>query len=126
MFGSAVLDTAIGLAFLYLLLSLLVTGINELIEAWLRNRAKDLERGLHELIGGDGQLLHRVYGHPILFGLFRGVPGESGTQLPSYIPSRSFALALMDLICPARPAAPGADAATGWPSGTDGATADRP
>jgi hypothetical protein len=123
MFGSAVLDTAIGLAFLYLLLSLLVTGINELIETWLKNRAKDLEQGLKELLGNHEKLLADVYNHPMLFGLFRGEYGKPGVQLPSYIPARSFALALMDLICPATAVA---GAAPGWPSGADGATAERP
>jgi hypothetical protein len=117
MFGSAVLDTALGLAFLYLLLSLLVTGLNELIEAGLKKRAKNLELGLRELLGRDGQLLDKLYNHPILFGLFLGEKGTKDARPPSYIPARSFALALMDLLCPAGP---------GWPSGTDGATADRP
>ena len=123
MLGSSVLDVAIGLMFLYLLLSLLVTGINELIETWLKNRARDLEVGLKELLEGDSKLLTDLYNHRMLFGLFRGRYGAPGVQLPSYIPSRSFALALMDLICPATAQTGGG---SGWPSGADGATLDRP
>lgn len=44
MFDSAILDVAFGLVFLYLLLSLITSAVNELIEAWLKMRAVDLER----------------------------------------------------------------------------------
>jgi hypothetical protein len=49
MFGSDILDLAIGVVFLFLLLSLICTAINELIEGFVKRRARDLERGLKEL-----------------------------------------------------------------------------
>lgn len=75
MFGSEILDVAVGLVFLYLLLSLLASALNELIEARLRTRAADLERGIRELLrnGADGDWAQKLYNHPLVFGLF---PGE--------------------------------------------------
>ena len=53
MFNSTILDVAIGMIFVYLLLSLMCSAANELIELWLKNRAADLERGLS--LAGDPQ-----------------------------------------------------------------------
>jgi hypothetical protein len=129
MFGSGILDVAIGLIFIYLLLSIICSAINELIEAWLKKRATDLERGLRELLNdpnGTG-LVKRLYEHPLIYGLFKDnynpnlikkghYPGKS--KLPSYIPSRNFALALMDIVLPATPTTAAATS-----SGAAGATA---
>lgn len=50
MFSSAIIDTAIGIIFIYLLLSLIASAIAEAVETVMRNRASDLERGIRELI----------------------------------------------------------------------------
>ena len=110
MFNSTILDVAIGMIFVYLLLSLMCSAANELIELWLKNRAADLERGLRELLkdkDGSG-LVNDLYSHQLVNGLFEGEykPGLLGlanrllgrVNLPSYVPPRNFALALMDLI----------------------------
>src|SRR5215471_3393478 len=115
MFNTAIVDVAMGMVFVYLLLSLMCSAANELIELWLKNRATDLERGLRELLqdpDGSG-LVQKVYNHPLISGLFEGdyqkVTLGMGkrmmgrVKLPSYIPSRTFALALMDIILPAKP-----------------------
>ncbi len=113
MLGSDILDIAIGLIFVYLLLSLICSAINELIEGLLKARATNLERGLRELLAdpeGTG-LVKTIYDHPLICGLFKGAydPGKtkkhmwSPTNLPSYLPPRNFALALMDAVLPATP-----------------------
>jgi hypothetical protein len=51
MFNSGVLDVAVGLTFLYLLLSLIGTAISEIIESKLKMRAVDLERGVRAIAG---------------------------------------------------------------------------
>ena len=117
MFGSNVLEFALGMVFVYLLLSLLCSAINEAIEARLKNRAKDLESGLRELLkDSDGTgLVKKIYDHSLVSSLFKDEydPKKRG-NLPSYIPARNFALALMDTVLPAT------DNAT---SGAAGATA---
>ena len=112
------LDVAIGMIFVYLLISLICTAINEMVESKLKLRAVDLEQGIRELLKdyqGTGLAL-RLYQHPLVSALFRGTyqPSElrtdpdpqkirysRGSDLPSYIPSETFALALMDLFKPA-------------------------
>jgi hypothetical protein len=105
MFGSEILDVAIGLIFVYLLLSLICSAANEMIEAWLKNRASDLERGIRELLNdNDGTgLVQKLYEHPLVYSLFKGTynPADN-SNLPSYIPARNFALALMDIVLPAQ------------------------
>jgi hypothetical protein len=105
MFGSVVLEIVVGLTFIYLLLSLLCSAAKEGLEALMKKRAIDLERGIKELLAdpkGDG-MAKRLYEHPIIDGLFKGdFEGQKGgrfwTNLPSYIPARQFALALIDVI----------------------------
>ena len=117
MFGSTLLDIAIGLIFVYLLLSLICSALNEIIEVWLKKRAADLERGIRELLHeekGTG-LLKALYEHPLVSGLFKGKYDPKKTRnLPSYIPARNFALALMDIVLPGQ---------ANTPSGAAGAAA---
>lgn len=122
MFNSRTLETAIGLIFVFLLFSTICASVREGIEAWLKTRATYLERGLRELLNdASGKGLSRtLYEHPLIFSLYRGdyVPSDAtvskgrNKQLPSYIPSKNFALALMDIVArgpvaPATGASPG-------------------
>lgn len=142
MFNTTILDVAIGMTFIYLLLSLLCSALNELIEVLLKKRALDLERGIRELLqpnrksdskSGTSTIVKDLYDHPLVNSLFEGSYENSrvtsgaryliGTKLPSYIPARNFALALMDLILPGvngggKSGAAGSTA----PGSTDGAT----
>ena len=98
MFGSTILDVAIGLVFIYLLLSLLVTAGTELIAAWLNWRADNLRKGLQRIL--DPTLAQRLYDHPLIKKL------SKSDRWPSYIPSGTFALALVDVIVNLNPGAP--------------------
>jgi hypothetical protein len=97
MFGSTILDVAIGIVFIYLLVSLVISAINELIAALLKSRAKNLSKGIQVLLQDPSQdgWVARLYEHPLIASL------SSPKSKPSYIPSRTFALALLDLIAPA-------------------------
>jgi hypothetical protein len=109
MFGSQVLEVAIGLVLVYLLLSFICSSVREAIEAWQKTRAVDLEHGIRELLQDrDGRgLAKELYNHPLIYGLFKGeydpakiVKGRmpNRSDLPSYIPARNFAAALMDIV----------------------------
>ena len=50
MFGSLVLDVVIGLVFVYLLLSMICTAANEMIASMLALRARNLARGIANLL----------------------------------------------------------------------------
>ncbi|MFL6230975.1 MAG: hypothetical protein ACJ741_19540 [Pyrinomonadaceae bacterium] len=128
MFGSTVLDVAIGMVFVYLLMSLLCSAVNEYIEAHLNYRSKNLWKGIQLLLNGviaEGQkqpnltatlpakvtsppaaapaaappaatgnldLASMLYQHGLVRALY-----QHEEKLPSYIPSRTFALALWNL-----------------------------
>ena len=109
MFGSEMLDIAIGMIFTYLLLSLICSAINELIERQLKNRAADLEQGIRELLDDkDGTgLVTQLYQHGMINGLFKGeynAADKDKSNLPSYIPARNFALAILGIVAPESPA----------------------
>jgi hypothetical protein len=111
MFGSQALEVVIGIIFVYILASIICTAVREGLEAWMKTRSVYLEHGIRELLhsrkGGD--LAAAVYSHPLVSGLFSGeytsrsstgrlpLIMKRGANLPSYIPSKNFALALMDL-----------------------------
>jgi hypothetical protein len=97
MFGSTILDVAVAIVFIYLLVSLVVSAMNELIAALLKSRAKNLVKGIQALLQDPSQTgwVARLYEHPLIESL------SPPNSKPSYIPSRTFALALLDLIAPA-------------------------
>jgi len=109
MFGSGVLEVAIGLALVYLLLSLACTVVNEWIAGVVGLRASNLEAGIRSLFNEGALNEHKLladalYEHGLVQSLYRQDwldrvlkrPGR-----PSYIPARTFAIALLDILVPA-------------------------
>src|SRR2546421_3854064 len=97
MFGSYVLEVAIGLVFVYMLVSLLCSTINEqVIARFLNLRAKTLEDGIKNMLAdpqGNG-LAKQLYENPLIKGLSQNAASGKARK-PSYIPADIFALALM-------------------------------
>src|SRR5579885_105611 len=112
MSGSVMLDVAIGLILIFLILSFVAAAIRESLEVWLKHRAKLLHQGVLELLH-DPSLTKDLYEHPLISSLYRGDYEEAKKkrELPSYIPSRNFALALLDMT------ARGRDTAAALPAG---------
>jgi hypothetical protein len=113
MFGLEMLDVAIGLTFVYLLLSLVSSAVREAWEAWSKSRAAFLERGLLALLeSADAQtdtahqLVESLYNHPRIYGLYEGRYVRAGAtrsaaearRLPSYIAASTFSDALIDTV----------------------------
>lgn len=65
MFGSEILDIIIGLIFVYLLLSLVCSAINEYIASLLNKRGKVLFEGLESLLKDSG-VAEQFYKHPLV------------------------------------------------------------
>lgn len=91
-----VLNVAIGLFFTYLVLSLIGTAVHEAAASLSLSRGRLLKKGLRTLLndgaaGGVAALFDKVFGHGLIQGL-------SKTRLPSYVPSRTFSLALFDAL----------------------------
>jgi hypothetical protein len=116
LFGSTVLDTAVGLVLVYLLLSLICTTINEWIAGIFKTRAKFLEQGIARLLAGQqlpvpegGQptadLLKMFYAHPLVNSMVevRDLSRPEKDTHPSYLDPRGFASVLMDLVTPKQP-----------------------
>ena len=98
--GNAALEVLIGLFFLYFLLSIVCSSINEGIAAVTRLRARYLERGLRKLLG-DGNL-EAFFANPRVRALIKP-PGRfvfRRSRKPSYITSRVFALTVLDTFAP--------------------------
>ncbi len=93
MFGLPILEVAIGLSFVYLLLSLICTTLNETIAGLTGRRADLLEKGISSLLGDDPDLKKKLFDHPLI-GSFE----QTKNDRPSYLPASKFALALMDIV----------------------------
>lgn len=135
MFNSTTLEVAIGMVLIYMIVSLFCTAVNEAIAGMLNTRARNLEKGIRSLftegnlqeavkVGTEIKsqavtLTDAIYNHGLVQSLYRcsGIDeGSSAKELkkpPSYIPSRTFASALYDILFSGVSAATArADAAT--------------
>jgi hypothetical protein len=108
-------EVAIGIIFVWIVLSLTTIQIQEWISTRLDKRARDMEDAIHEMLANPN-LKAQFYDHPVIRGLtakkrkepsrippwfyrypiLRGFTREK-RKLPSYIPSQQFALALFDI-----------------------------
>jgi hypothetical protein len=96
MFGSNVLEVAIGVVFVYMLLSLLCSTINEQVIARVfALRANTLEDGINNMLANQG-LVKQLYDHPLIKGLSQNA-ASGKPRKPSYIPADIFAAAVMDM-----------------------------
>jgi len=149
MLGSAILEVAIGLIFVFLVVSIIITAVSELISSGLKWRSSNLEEGIRNLLQpslskanqpAEGlmsrarnlirdllrsspskpdppppetaetaesatparNIAEELYAHPLVNSL--SMPGKR----PSYIPSRTFALALVDVVSKLYGEGPGA------------------
>jgi hypothetical protein len=111
----AIAEVAIGIIFVWIVLSLTTIQIQEWISTALDKRARDMEDAIHEMLANPN-LKAQFYDHPIIRGLtakkrsepsripgwfyrypiLRGFTKEK-RRIPSYIPSQQFALALFDV-----------------------------
>jgi len=118
-----ILDVAIGTVFIFLLFSLVVTALNEVILSKFDQRAKFLHMGLQELFGEATSIQDRAWRQNwwawITGGLTSRVELDGLTKQlcehglinafsrtdkadgssPSYIPAGSFVTALLDVVC---------------------------
>ena len=104
---SAILDVAIGLFFIYLILSLLASGIQEFIATVLEWRAKQLKEAIQILLGDNEandpsakqaqEIAKELWNHPLIRSLNQRkiIRGSVG---PSYISSKMFAATLLEIL----------------------------
>jgi hypothetical protein len=106
LFNSTVLDVAIGLVFVYLLLSILCTAANEWLAALTKSRSKFLKKGLMQLLdnqpttngGSPDEFINEFYRHPLITGMMKD------GKHPAYLSARTFAGVVSDLVVAHSPA----------------------
>jgi hypothetical protein len=93
-----IVEVVIGLSFLFFLLSIVASAVNEFIAGIFKLRAKTLEKGITNLLtgstsppGGDLGIVGQLYSHALVNGY-----GKDKDK-PSYLSSRSFRNALLDV-----------------------------
>lgn len=86
----SVFGVGIGLILIFLVISLIVSGIQEIIATLFKLRAKTLDKGLRAIFADDTRL-RTFYQHSLIKAL-SPAPGKR----PSYIPSQWFATAVLD------------------------------
>lgn len=91
----ALLETAIGLTFVYLMLSVLCSGINEWIAQRIGRRGRFLREGMLNMLL-DRWIYLRLLNHPLVACHYRDLPGKR--RQPAYLPSASVATALLDVL----------------------------
>src|SRR6185503_13601293 len=99
--GLPALDVAIGLAFLFFLLSTICASINELVVGWLGWRAQELEKALRNLLGSQSEV-DAFFKKPRIAALVDADrnEGHNRRRSPSYVPARAFALTVLDTLNP--------------------------
>jgi len=86
MFGSEILETAIGLVFVYLMFSLVCSGVKEWIHYLLNVRSKSLEEEIRRMLT-NSDLVDAIYNHDLVgdsgqSGIFKKLLGLGGPTTP--------------------------------------------
>src|SRR6266850_957951 len=101
MFGSSILEVAIGVIFVYLFISLICSAVNEGIASVLNKRGENLFAGVKNLLNDPNWigLAQQLYSHGLVDGISQGSSDpKKVTRKPSYMPANVFSLALLDIL----------------------------
>jgi hypothetical protein len=87
------LDTVVGVIFIFLLFSLVVSAAQEVVAAWLRLRGRALETGLNAMLEnlGGPKLVSDFWAHGFIATL------QPSGKTPSYLPPANIAAALVHI-----------------------------
>ncbi len=101
MFGSSVLEVAIGVIFIYLLVSLICTAVNEMFSSLINKRGENLFEGIKNLLNDPTftGLAQKLYNHGLVDGISQAAKNsDKQSRHPSYMASKTFALGLLDIL----------------------------
>ncbi len=101
MFGSSMIEVAIGVIFVYLLLSLVSTAINEFVASCLKKRSDNLLEGVKNLLNDQDfkGLAQQLYTHGLVQSISKEAMNPKKSNIfPSYMSSNTFASALLDIL----------------------------
>lgn len=97
MYLQEILEVAIGLVFMWLVMSIADMQLQDWLASIFNWRAKALERTIREMLGSSQTLTEQIYNHPLVASLYRSHQRGRRIRLPSYLPPDKFAMALFDL-----------------------------
>lgn len=102
MLDFAAVQVALGLIFVYLVLALVCSALNEAVSTAWRWRARFLREGIANLLDPDdpvkgAEYAKSLYAHPVVNGLIRPNSPRGKPRHPSYLPARVFTTALLDI-----------------------------
>ncbi len=120
MYMQELLEVAIGLIFVWMVLSIAAMQIQEWVANILGKRSSDLEESIREMLG-DPEKVKEFYKHPLINSLIKPISESNKSNIikleakadrnvieqirlwwikrkPSYIPSKNFSLALFDVV----------------------------
>ena len=101
MYLEEVLEVAVGLIFMWLVLSISTMQVQEWFVTRWRWRADDLEKAIRQMLLSK-ELADEIYNHPLIRSMKKAPkPGDKKDPKPSYIPAEKFALVLFDTIASA-------------------------
>ena len=94
-----IIDVAIGLALAFMVVSVLVSAVQEFLAGLLDSRSAQLEKGIKCLLFGntdpqnpdEKKFIEDLFQHPLLFNL------SPGKRMASYLPANNFAKALVEV-----------------------------
>jgi hypothetical protein len=90
---TVIIQVAIGIMFVWILLALITSQIQDWVAQIFKWKASLLEQTIQGLLSGDKELKGKFYNHPLIQGLHT----DDGKRKPAGIPSDKFALVLMDV-----------------------------
>ncbi len=97
MMDSVALNVVLSLVFIFLLYSLLVTIVNEIIASMLRLRSKTLQEGIRRMLTDNGatanNLVDNFFNQPAI----KFLGEDNGVKRPSYLSPNSFSKGLIEM-----------------------------
>ena len=90
---NTIIQVAIGLFFIWIILAMITSQIQEWIASILSWRASMLEDAIGTMLG-NRELREKFYQHPLIMGLFT----NSGKRKPGGIPDDKFALVVLEML----------------------------
>jgi hypothetical protein len=98
MYLQEILEVAIGLVFIWLVLSVATMSLQEWLGNILNSRAKEMEKAIAQMLSTPATT-SQFYAHPLIANLYEH-PIKSGQKgrLPSYIPASKFGATLFSLV----------------------------
>jgi hypothetical protein len=98
MYLQEILEVAVGLIFMWLVLSIAAMSFQEYIANALKWRARDLEKAIIQMLSSE-ELARRFYQHPLIANLYsQPRNARQKPRLPSYVSAAKFGAAVFELV----------------------------